>query len=234
MVLIGSLVNGVTIVIGSLIGLMWRNIPSNIKSTVLHAISLAVVIIGTGMALKSNQILIVIFSLAFGAVLGEYWDIEGKLNRLGTWIETKMGAASQGTITKGFVTATLVYCIGAMSIVGAIDSGLRQDHQILYTKSMLDGFTAIIFSSTLGIGVLLSFIPVVIYQGTITLFAIMITKYISTLLLNSIIAELTATGGILIMAIGLNLLEVTKIKIGNLLPSIILVCIFTSMDHYFF
>ena len=139
----------------------------------------------------------------------------------------------KGSIAQGFITATLIFVIGAMSIVGALDSGIRGDHQVLYTKAMIDGFTAIILTSTLGIGVMFSSIPVFLYQGTIALFATQINNFIPAHLLDLIVMELTATGGILIMGIGLNMLELTKIKVANMLPSILVITIVIPIVFFF-
>jgi uncharacterized membrane protein YqgA involved in biofilm formation len=223
MVLTGTLVNGLAIILASLVGLMVRNIPDQMKTTIMQALALAVVVLGFGMALKSEQFLIVIGSLVLGGIIGEKMDIEGGLNRLGAWIESKVGAKENGSVAKGFVTATLIYVVGAMAILGALDSGLRGDHSVLFTKSMLDGFSAIIFTSTLGLGVIFSAIPVVLYQGGIALLATQINQYVPEVLMNTFITEMTATGGVLIIAIGLNILGIIQIRVANLLPSIVVV-----------
>lgn len=233
MALFGTIVNGLAIIIGSLIGIKLRKIPEKVKVTVMQAIALAVIIIGVGMGLKSENFLIVIGSLAIGAVLGEKWDLEDKLNRLGKWLEAKTGAKEDGSFAKGFVTATLIYVVGAMAIVGALDSGLRNDHAVLYTKSMLDGFSAILFTSTLGIGVLFSAFPVMIYQGTIAILATQITNYVPQVIMDAFIVEMTATGGVMILAIGLNILGVTKIRVANLLPAILVVAVIVTVLSFF-
>lgn len=233
MALFGTIVNGLAIIIGSLIGIKLRNIPERVKVTVMQAIALAVIIIGVGMGLKSENFLIVIGSLAIGAVLGEKWDLEDKLNRLGKWLEVKTGAKEEGSFAKGFVTATLIYVVGAMAIVGALDSGLRNDHAVLYTKSMLDGFSAILFTSTLGIGVLFSAFPVMIYQGTIAILATQITNYVPQVIMDAFIVEMTATGGVMILAIGLNILGITKIRVANLLPAILVVAVIVTLLSFF-
>ncbi|SFE88489.1 DUF554 domain-containing protein [Alteribacillus iranensis] len=234
MVLLGTLVNGIAILVGSLLGSFIRKIPESMKTTVMQSLGLAVIVLGIGMGLESEQFIIVIGSLVVGVVLGERWDLDDKLNRLGDWLENKLGAETNvdGNLSKAFVTTTLIYVVGAMSILGALDSGIREDHSVLYTKSILDGFSAIIFTSTLGIGVIFSSIPVFLYQGTIALFATQIIKVIPDALMESFIAEMTATGGIMIIAIGLNILGLTKIKVANLLPAILIVGILTSILYY--
>ncbi|HZG59127.1 MAG TPA: DUF554 domain-containing protein [Anoxybacillus sp.] len=231
MVLLGTVVNGACIAMGALLGKVFHRIPEQVKTTVMSAIGLAVTLLGIQMGLKGEQFLIVIFSLVLGGVLGELWKIEDKLNKLGQWLERKLGANQEGNIAKGFVTATLLFVIGAMAIVGALDSGLRGDHRVLYTKSIIDGFTSIILTTTLGIGVIFSAIPVMLYQGTIALLATQIERWIPNDLLESFIAESTATGGILIVAIGLNMLGLTKIRVANLLPSILVAALLVSVVY---
>ncbi|MBD8071245.1 DUF554 domain-containing protein [Bacillus sp. PS06] len=232
MVLLGTIVNGLCIILGTLLGKLLNRIPEQIKQTVMQGIGLAVIILGIQMGLKSEQFLIVIFSLVFGAILGEYWALDDKLNKLGQWIETKVGRKGKDSIAKGFVTGTLIFVIGAMAIIGALDSGLRQDHRVLYTKSILDGFTSLILATTLGIGVLFSAIPVIVYQGSIALFATQIEKWVPQALMDSFIVEMTATGGIMILAIGLNLIGLTKIKVANFLPSILITTILVTIIYF--
>ena len=233
MVLLGTIVNAIAIVVGALIGTLFTKIPDRIKQTVTHGMALAVIVLGLEMSFKSDQFLIVIGSLAIGGILGEWWEVEGKLHKMGMFLERRVGITGNNNIARAFVTATLVFVVGAMSIVGALDSGLRGDHQVLFSIAMLDGFFSIFFSTTLGIGVLFSAIPVFLYQGSIALCATVIEKLVPQHLMDSLIHELTATGGILILAIGLNLLNLTKIKTGNLLPSI-LVCVILTTGLYLF
>ncbi|PYZ91789.1 hypothetical protein CR194_19425 [Salipaludibacillus keqinensis] len=222
MVLFGTIVNGVAIVIGAWLGIRLRRISSDMKETVMKAIGLAVIVLGITMALEGQQFLLVIISLALGGVLGERWNIEGKLNEVGSWIERKMKRKSGGTLAEGFVAATLLFVVGAMAIIGALDSGFRNDHSVLLTKSVLDGFSSIIFAATLGIGVMFSAIPVVLYQGSIALAATFIIRWLPEAWLDLIISEITAVGGIMIIGIGLNLLGMPKIRIANLLPAILI------------
>lgn len=233
MVLLGSIVNAAAIIFGSLLGLFIKRIPDRMKNLVTQSISLVIIVIGFTLAIKTNQILIVVFSLSLGAVVGEWLDIESKLDQLGDFIESKFHSKSEGSISKGFVTSTLLFCVGAMAILGALDSGLRHNHEILYTKSMMDGFLSIILTSTLGIGVLLSAVPVLIYQGFIAIFASFVPNLVTQHLLDSIIAEISGTGGILLIALGLNSLGLVKIKIGNMLPSILFALIFVCLIQFF-
>jgi len=233
MVLLGSIVNAIAIIIGSLLGLFIKRIPERMKNLVTQSISLVIIVLGISLAMKTNQVLIVIFSLALGAVVGEWLDIEGKLDKLGQFIESKVKTKNEESISKGFVTSTLLFCVGAMAILGALDSGLRHNHEILYTKSLMDGFLSIILTSTLGVGVLFSFLPVFIYQGFIAIFASFVPNLVTEHLLNAIIAEISGTGGILLLALGLNSLGVMKIKIGNMLPSILFALLFVCIIQYF-
>lgn len=233
MFLLGTLVNGLLIIVGTIIGKRLNRIPENMKGTVMYAIGLAVMVLGLQMGLKGENFLIVILSLVFGAVLGEYFALEDKLNALGNWLEKKLGSSDQGSISQGFVTATLIFVIGAMAIIGALDSGIRGDHDVLYTKSIIDGFTALILATTLGIGVLFSAFPVVIYQGLIALFAMQIDRFVPTELMNSFITEMTATGGVMIFAIGLNLAGITKIRVANLLPAILVTGIIVTILYLY-
>ncbi|PFA68031.1 hypothetical protein CN378_07910 [Bacillus sp. AFS015802] len=231
MVLLGTLVNGVCIIIGTLLGKILHRIPEDMKGTVMKAIGLAVIVLGLQMGLKSENFLIVIISLALGAAWGEWMNLEDRLNALGNWLEKKLGSKSETSISQGFVTATLIFVIGAMAVIGALDSGIRGDHDVLLTKSIIDGFTSLILTTTLGIGVMFSAIPVVLYQGFIALFATQIHQWVPKELMDAYIVEMTSTGGIMIFAIGLNLLGVTKIRVANLLPGIIVVGMVVGIIH---
>lgn len=227
MVLFGTLINGLTIIVGSLFGLFFKDIQERYKETVIHGVALVVILIGIQMALVTDQIVLVLLSLLFGALLGEFLQLERRINDFANLITT----AGQGqgkdhqALTTAFVTATLIFAVGAMAILGALDSGIRGDHEILITKSILDGFTALVLTTTLGYGVLFSAVPVVIYQGIIALLAHQIDEWIPEAIMNGMITELTAVGGLLIIAIALNLLNLTKIRISNLLPALFLVCL---------
>lgn len=221
MILFGTLVNAAAIIVGSLLGLLLTRIPESIRKTVMQGIGLAVVVLGLKMALGTENILLVIVSIVVGAILGEWINIDHGLNQAGKWLEKKVGGDKQGSIATGFVTATLVYCIGAMGVLGAMDSGLRNNHDILYTKALIDGFSAIIFTSTLGIGVLFSAIPVLLYQGVIAVLSTQIYNLVSEKMLDAILLEVTAVGGLMIIAIGINILELKKIQVANMLPALV-------------
>lgn len=231
MALLGTIVNAIAIIAGSFIGFFWRNINEKMKTTILQGLSITVLILGIDMALESDQIIIVVASIALGAMVGERWDIEGKMNHFGLWLETKTGA-SEGGVSAAFVTATLVFVVGAVGIVGALDSGLRGDHTVLFTKSLIDGTLAIFLTSTLGIGIMFSAAPVFIFQAAITLFASQIDRFIPPDLMDQMIVEITGTGGIMIIAIGIRLLGILNIRVANLLPAILFTVIIVTALYY--
>ncbi|MEK4701784.1 DUF554 domain-containing protein [Solibacillus sp. FSL R7-0668] len=230
MVLLGSFINALLIVLGAFFGRLIKNIPETMQQTIMTIIGLVIAVLGIQMGLESNNFIIIVVSLVMGTVIGEWLNLEGKFNRFGLWVESLFGKRAQkGTIAQGFVTASLIFVIGSMAIIGALDSGLRNDHDVLITKGIIDGFMAIILASTLGIGVMLSAVPVLFYQGAIALLAGVISTYIPTEALDLFIKEMTATGGVMILAIGLNIANLTKIRVANLLPAIIIVAILVAI-----
>lgn len=234
MVLYGTIVNVALIIAGSLIGRVFKNIPDRMKQTVMYGIALAVMAIGIQMTLASTQLLIVIISIVIGAVIGEWADVDRMMERAGKWLESRMPVQKDGPgIAQGFVTATMIFVIGSMAIIGAIDSGLRNDHSILMMKGIIDGFTSIILSSTLGIGVLFAALPVFLYQGVITLCSTQISRFVPDDLLELFISEMTATGGLMILAIGLNLIGLTKIRVANFIPAIGVVAVIVTVVYLF-
>lgn len=200
----------------------------------MYAIGLVVVVLGLQMGFGSQNFVIVIISLVLGTVIGEWADLDKKLNQFGHWIEVKIGAKeSKGSIAQGFVTATLIFVIGAMGVIGALESGLSNEHGVLISKGIIDGFTSIILASTLGIGVMLSATPVFVYQGLIALFATQISLMVPEAALDLFITEMSATGGLMILAIGLNLMGITKIRVANLLPGILVVAAVVTVIYQF-
>lgn len=218
----GTVVNTLAIIAGSLAGLVLKGgIPKAYMDTVMQAIGLAVILIGLKGALGGEDLLLVIFSLAIGGVAGEFLRIEERLERLGNWLERKLSRVG-GDIAKGFVTASLLFCVGSMAIVGSLESGLAGNHQTLFAKSVLDGVSSIVFASTFGFGVMLSAGAVFLYQGLITVTA----SFIKPFLIPAVIAQMSTVGGLLIMAIGFNILEFKRIKVGNMLPAIFIPLIY--------
>lgn len=234
MVLFGTIVNALLIVAGSIIGMFFTRIPDKYKETVMHGIGLAVILIGLQMAFSTENIVIVLISLLFGAIIGEFMRIEDALNRLGMWLGSKFTTKDDTiSVSQGFITGTMIFCIGAMAIIGALDSGIRGDHEVLITKGIIDGFTALVLTTTLGFGVVFSVIPLILYQGAITLFATQIEKWVPEAMLNGLILEITSVGGLLIFAIGLNLLKIKEIRIANLMPALFLVVLIYFIFHMF-
>ena len=217
----GTIINALAIIAGSLLGLFFRKgIADNYREIIMSGISLSVVLIGIKSALGSDNLLIVIFSIVIGALIGEFLRIEERLEQLGRFLERKVASKSDdsSSFARGFVTASLVFCVGSMAIVGSLESGLTGNHQTLFAKSVLDGITSIVFASAMGLGVLFSSFAVLLYQGMITLTAVFMKSY----LVPETITHMSSVGGLLIMALGLNMLKVTTIRVGNLLPGIFL------------
>lgn len=229
--MLGTVVNAIAIIAGSLLGILLnKGIKENYKEILMSAVGLAVMLIGIKSSLGTDELMVVILSLIIGALIGEWLKIELRLEQLGKFIEQKVAAKSGDTssFARGFVTASLVFCVGSMAIVGALESGLTGKHQILFAKAVLDGVTSIIFASAMGAGVIFSAVAVFLYQGTITLCAFLIKDYLQP----DVIAQMSSVGGLLILAIGMNMLNITKIKIGNLLPAIFLPLIYYVITSY--
>lgn len=221
----GTLINALAVIVGSLLGMaLGRRFPDHIRGIVFQGLGLAVLLIGLQMALKVQQPLLMIFSISIGGIIGELVGLENQFNRLGDGLK-RLVKSKNSLLTDGLVTASLIFCVGSMSIIGAFDEGLRGDHSVLLTKSVLDGFTSIVLASTYGLGVLLAFITVLVYQYGLTLLAGLAQGIFTIGLIN----ELTAVGGLLIMGIGLNLLQVASIRISNLLPALIVIVILVKI-----
>jgi len=216
--MIGTLVNVGAILLGTLLGVLLKHgIPPKLQKVIMQGIGLCVVVIGISGAIKTEQPLLFIFSLAIGGAAGKLIGIEDKLDTLGAHAQKRFSKDADSTFAEGFVTATLIFCVGAMAVLGAIESGLNGNHELLFIKSMLDGFTAMILATTLGIGVGLSALPVLLYQGTIALTA----AWVAPFLTDAVMVEVSAVGGVLILGIGLNLLDIKKIHVGDMLPAIL-------------
>ena len=218
----GTLLNILTVLIGGGLGLLFGSrLPERVRETVLSGLGLFTIAIGLQMTFESKNMLIVLGSLLVGGIWGEWWGIDERLRQLGAWLEARFARGEQGgaKFIKGFVTASLVFCVGPMTILGSIDDGLRGDIQLLAIKSVLDGFASLAFASTLGLGVLFSVLTIAVYQGLVTLLAVQAQAFLT----DPMIAEMTATGGILIMGIGVgSLLELKPIRVGNFLPALLI------------
>ena len=220
--MLGTYVNTGVVIVGSLVGLLIKNgLKEKYKTTILQGVALCVLFIGitttVSNLLDGGEPILFILSMVIGGAFGEWIDIDQRLKHLGEWLQNRFGNG-ESNIAQGFVTASLLFCVGTMAILGALDSGLRGNHNMLYAKSVLDGFTSIILSSSLGIGVIFSSVSVLIYQGAIVLFA----SALEPILTEAVIREISIVGGILIFSLGLNMLEMVKIKTANLLPAILI------------
>lgn len=224
----GSFVNAAAIVAGSLIGCMLHSrFPERIRTIVFQGLGLCVLLIGFKMAFKAQDILVVLFSILLGGIVGELIRLDTLFDRLGNRLKTAIGS-SNPKFTEGLITASLIFCIGAMAIIGSIEEGIRNNPTILYTKSILDGFASVALASSFGTGVLFSAIPVLLYQGSITIGS----SYLQDFLSPELIDQLSATGGLLIAGIGIILLEIKEIRLANLLPSLALVPLLTVVANW--
>ncbi len=215
--LLGVLVNGAAVAIGSLIGLFFsKGIKEKVRITVMNGLALCVVLIGLSGSQKGKDISFIIISMVIGAIVGEIIDIDDRLKKLGDKLQHQFKDKG-GKFSEGFVASTLLMCVGAMGIVGSLESGLTGNHSTLYAKAILDGFAAIIFASAYGIGVLFASISIILYQGLIVLSA----SLVKGILIASVVDNITAVGSLLILALGFNMLGMTKIKVANLIPSML-------------
>lgn len=228
-ILLGTTVNAVAIIIGGFLGLLLkRGIPEKVKENVMSGLSLCVMLIGISGSLKVNNFILVIISFAIGAIFGELIDLDKRFQALGNNIEGKFKGKGD-KVSEAFVTSSLLFCVGAMAIVGSLESGLTNNHQTIFAKSILDGITSVIFASSLGVGVLISAVPVFLYQGIITLCA----TSLKTVLVSNVIADMTSIGSLIIIGLSLNMLKVTKIKVANLLPAVFIPIIYQLLNSYF-
>ena len=231
----GTIINAVAVVVAGSLGVILGNrLPDRIRETVMAGIGLTTLLIGFQMALKTEQLLIVLGSVVLGGIVGELLDLDRGLTRLGGWLEARVarlglfgvvagtstkaedGTAQAPSFTRGFVTASLVFCVGPMTIVGSFQDGLTGDYQTLAVKSMLDAFASLAFASSLGVGVPFSALTVLVYQGALTIAA----GWLKGALTDAMVTEMTAAGGLLIVGIGLQLLEIRRIRVANLLPAL--------------
>jgi len=227
--MLGPAVNGLVIIICSLLGKFFvKGMPQRFEEIIKKALGLSIIYIGLAGAMENQRVMLLIISLVAGSILGEWINIDKGMNNIGKWAEKKMGF-SDGNFSKGFVSASLLFCTGSMAIVGAMESGLQGNHEMLFAKSILDGVIAIVFTSTMGIGVLFSAIPVFIYEGAIALGA----GFIKDWLTAEIITEMSAVGSLLIAALGFNFLEIKEIKVANMIPAIFLPWLFIVIQNTF-
>jgi uncharacterized membrane protein YqgA involved in biofilm formation len=225
--IIGTLINAAAVLVGGTIGLLLKGkIPKKFAESIPRAIGLGVCIIGITSAVKGDLMLLVV-SLALGTFIGELLHIEDGLNKLGEWLQKRLTRKEENsTFAEGFVAATLLFCVGAMAVVGSIESGLGNDRSIIYTKSILDGICAMVLASSLGLGVLFSACVILLYQGSIELFA----GFVQNAMSEALIVQISAAGGVMILGIGLNMVLNAKIKVANLLPGLL----FAAAYYYLF
>jgi uncharacterized membrane protein YqgA involved in biofilm formation len=220
---LGTVVNVTTVVVGSLLGLaIGGRMPGRLSEITMQAVGGVTVLIGVQMALEASEgrfVIALLVSLVLGAIVGELLDIEGRLERLGRRLEQRFARdGDAGRFTKGFITTSLLFCVGPMTILGSIHDGLFGDATLLMTKSVLDGISAIAFSASLGLGVLLSAGTVFIVQGSLTLLA----QLVHTWMTPNVVLLVTAAGGVMILGIGLNIWQVTRLRVGNMLPALVI------------
>lgn len=223
--MVGTLVNASAIIVGSSIGMILRkNLPKKYETIYFQAVALFTLLLGLQMALGLSSPLLVLFSLILGGFTGVIMNLDGKIDRLGNFFKVKMKSGNE-RFAEGLTTAFLLFCMGSMTIIGAIEEGFGKTSNLLFTKSILDFFSSIILASGLGIGVLFSVVPLLLFQGGITLLVSVIGKDIPA----EIISEITAVGGILLMGLSFHLLQIKEIKIINMLPSLLFICLFVWM-----
>ncbi len=220
---IGSMINALTVILGSVTGLLLRKkFPKNIQAIIFEGVGLGTLVLGMKMAFEVEDFLVFIFSLIFGGIVGELIHLETRMEALGDMLKGKLKTQDE-RFTEGLVTAFLIFCIGSMTFVGALNEGLSGDRTLILTKAILDGFTSMALASVYGLGVLFSALPLFIIQASLTLLATQFQSFFSDLLIH----QLTSVGGALILGIGLSLLEIKKVKTINLLPGLLVVIVLT-------
>ncbi len=225
----GTIVNVITIIIGTSIGVLFkRKLPEKIIHIIFQSLGLFTLFFGIAMSLKSENYLVIVFSLALGAILGQLIDIEKHITNLSEKIK-KRAKIDSSTFNEGLITAFLLFCTGPMTILGAIDEGLRSNSELLLTKAVLDGFASIALASALGIGVGVAIIPLFIYQSAITLAAIFLGNFLP----ENLIIEISAIGGILLIGMAINMLEIKNIKVINILPAIVIMPVLSYLVSIF-
>jgi uncharacterized membrane protein YqgA involved in biofilm formation len=225
----GTLINVAAVLVGGTLGaLLGERLPARIRQIVMQGVGLVTLVVGTSMALGTNNVLLVLGSVCVGGILGEWWRLEDRLDSAGRWLEVKVARVpllARGDFVRGFVTASLVFCVGPMTILGSIQDGLSGDYTLLAIKSVLDGFAGLAFAASLGMGVTFSAITVLVFQGAISLGA----APFQAVLTDSMITEMSAAGGVIILGIGLLLLEIKRIKVGSFLPALFVAPLLTAL-----
>ncbi|MBN2601718.1 MAG: DUF554 domain-containing protein [Candidatus Marinimicrobia bacterium] len=223
--MLGTFVNVSTVLLGSVIGLLLhRRLPEKITKIVFQGIGLFTLFLGFTMAQKTSNYLIGIFSIVLGAISGQLLSIDTVLDKFSERLKTRLGSKND-KFSEGLITAFLLFCMGSMTILGAFEEGLGNSPNLLYAKSMLDGFSSIALSAGLGIGVIFSTIPLLIYQGGLTLFAGWLGEFFNEVVIN----EITAVGGLMLIGLGINILEIKSINVINMLPGLIVAVILATI-----
>ncbi len=214
----GTIINAGTIILGGVLGLFLKGrLSERVNATIMQGVGLVILLIGLDMARQTQNAIIVLISLVVGGIIGETLNLEGRFESWSNRLQARF-ARGESTFSRGFVAASLLFCVGPMAIMGAFDDGLRGNYQVLVNKAALDGISSIALAASLGFGVVFSSIPVFLYQGSLTLLAVTIRPIMTPLA----IAEMTATGGLMIVALALNMLKMPKIKVTNFLPALVL------------
>lgn len=229
--MLGVLVNTMTVLVGSAVGLLLKKgIPDRVAKAVMTAIGLCTIYIGIDGALAGSNTIVLIVSMVFGTIVGTLINIDGGINRLGNFLQNKFKKSDGRTsIAEGFMTGSLLFCVGAMTIVGSLNAGLNGDNELLFTKSVLDLISSCMLASSLGIGVMFAAAFVFVFQGGIVLLSGLLQNLVTN---PELIAEITCAGSVMIIGLGLNLLGITKIKVANLLPAMLFVPLFYKLATY--
>jgi len=210
------LVNTATVIVGSSLGLLFGpKLKEKYKSIVLYSLGLVTIVIGVSMAIKSKSIMLIVGSMILGALGGQWLAIEERLEKTGEYIKKRAGSSAE-QFALGFVTASLLFCVGPMTVVGSVEDGLYGKGELIYIKSLMDGFASIALSAALGAGVLFSAIIVLVYQGALTFLA----RYLQGALSEPVVNEMSAAGGVIVIGIGINVLGLARIKVGNMIPAL--------------
>ena len=221
----GSVFNSLAVLFGGSLGLfIGKFIPEKLQSTIFNSMGLFILYVGINMSLSTKNSIAVLLALVLGAITGALLGLEDKLSSLGDVLKAKIHSSDSG-FTQGFVSATLIFCMGSMAIIGAFNDGLRHDPELLITKGIMDGISSVLFAGSMGIGVVFSIIPMFIYQGALTLLAVWAEPFITP----DMFANISGIGGLMIMGIGLNFLKITRLKLGDMLPGLVYVVLFTAL-----
>lgn len=229
--MIAAIVNAVVVVLGGLLGLVFGGrLKEKHTRTIVMALGICTMVIGITSAIQTSNILIVIICLVIGTIIGELLKIEHRLDSLGDWLKSKVAKNGGGRFTEGFVTASLLFCVGSMAIMGSFDAGLRGDYNTIFAKSALDCVMAVTFAATMGVGVLFSGATVLIYQGALTLLAGVVEPYLSA----QVVLEMSAVGGVMLIGTGMNIIGLTeeRIKVGNMLPAMVLPVLWFAIANF--